>query len=221
MPYQELIGSLMYLAVLTRPDIAYSVSFLSQFNSNHTLEHWKCAKRILRYLKLTKDFCLMFSKSEEGLQGFVDADWGNDKQDRKSYTGFVFKMSNGVISWESRKQRTVALSSTEAEYVAVAEATKEAIYLKNLNFEITGQMNCVSLFNDNMGAQALANNPVYHKRTKHIDVRHHFVRDAVSNNQIKLLYLPTDKMTADIFTKSLTADKHDRCIKELNMSVLM
>ncbi|KAK9873685.1 hypothetical protein WA026_023685 [Henosepilachna vigintioctopunctata] len=220
-PYQELIGSLMYLAVLTRPDIAYSVSFLSQFNNNHSVEQWKCAKRILRYLKSTKDNCLVFTKSTDNLHGFVDADWGSDKLDRKSYTGFVFKISNSAISWESKKQRTVALSSTEAEYMAMAEATKEAIYLQNLIFEITGKLNYITLFNDNKSAQALANNPVYHKRSKHIDIRYHFIRDAVLNNQIKLEYLQIDKMTADIFTKSLSVDKHYRCLNELNMNVMI
>lgn len=136
-PYQQLIGSLMYLAILRRPDISYSVSFLSQFNNCYYQSHWKCAKRILKYLQGTKDFGLVFKKSDLGLGGFVNADWGSARIDRKSYTGFVFKLSESAISWESRKQRTVALSSTKAEYMAISEAAKEALYLKNLLCELT------------------------------------------------------------------------------------
>ncbi|KAG5888949.1 hypothetical protein JTB14_012208 [Gonioctena quinquepunctata] len=128
-PYKQLIGSLMYLAVLTRPDIAFSISYLSQFNSccNETL--WKYAKRLLRYLKGTKDVCLCFSNNDNELQGYVNADWANSSVDRKSHTGYVFIFCGSVISYNSVKQRTVALSSTEAEYMALAEG---AVYFRNL-----------------------------------------------------------------------------------------
>ena len=132
LPYQQLIGGLMYLAVLTRPDIAYSVSFLSQYNNCYNESHWKCVKRILKYLKGTKNYCLKYIKSGDVLTGYVDADWANDKCDRKSYTGFVFVLSGTAISWESRKQRTVALSSTETEYMALSDAAKEAIEKSDL-----------------------------------------------------------------------------------------
>lgn len=114
-----LIDSLQYLAVMTRPDIAYSVSFLSQFNNDYTEQHWKCAKRILKYLKGTRNQGLVFTVTDIFLEGFVDADWAGDKTDRKSYTGFVYKLSGSAIPWESRKQKTVALSSTEAEFMAL------------------------------------------------------------------------------------------------------
>ena len=117
----------MYLSVLTRPDISYSLSYLSQFNNNYDKRHWDCAKRILRYLKRTADYSLKYSKNEHELQGFVDSDWGSDSVDRKSYTGFCYRLSNSPVSWESRKQKIVALSSTEAEYMAITEAAKEGI----------------------------------------------------------------------------------------------
>jgi len=127
-PYRELIGALMYLSVGTRPDITHAVSYLSQFNSCYTEAHWKAAKRVLRYLKGTNNVGLVYSCSSNPPTMFTDADWGNCNLDRKSYTGHVFMMSGGAVSWESKKQQTVALSSTEAEYMALSEATKEAVY---------------------------------------------------------------------------------------------
>ena len=149
-PYQQLIGSLMYLSVLTRPDITYSVSFLSQFNNCYGNEHWLYAKRVLRYLKKTKKNGLKYSKNGNSqLEGFVDADWGNNVIDRRSYTDLCFTLSGCVISWETKKQRTVALSSTEAEYMAITEGCREAIYLRNLLHEITNELYPVTISSDN------------------------------------------------------------------------
>lgn len=216
-PYQRLIGSLMYLAVLTRPDIAYTVSFLSQYNNCYTDLHWKCAKRVLRYLAGTRSCVLSFSKDGCELEGYVDADWAGNVKDRKSYTGFVFKLAGAAISWESNKQKTVALSSTEAEYMALSEASKEAIYLKNLLYELIGYTCSVTVFNDNQSAQKLSSNPVLHKRSKHIDVRHHFVREAVLNGLVDIKYLSTANMIADVLTKSLASSKHSNFVKGLGL----
>ena len=220
-PYQQLLGSLMYLSVLTRPDISYSVSYLSQFNNCYTETHWKHAKRILRYLKGTKNYGLSFGKTDKSedkfLECYVDADWDSNSYDRKSYTGFCFQFAGGPISWESRKQSTVALSSTEAEYMAMAEAAKEAIYLKNLFFELTGLNNCISLNNENMGAQKLSANPIFHKRTKHIDVKHHFLREVVAKKWVRIQYLESAKMPADVLTKSLGSIKHSSFINDLGI----
>lgn len=208
-PYQQLIGSLMYLSVLTRPDITYSVSYLSQFNNCHSDEHWIYAKRVLKYLKNTKCFGIKYSKNgNTKIKGFVDADWANNKLDRRSYTGFCFLLSSGIVSWECKKQRTVALSSTEAEYMGISEACKEAMYLRSLQFEITNEMYTLNLFNDNQSAQKLSTNPVFHKRSKHIDVKYHFTRECVSNNIVKLQYLSTADMPADLLTKGLCGKKH-------------
>lgn len=211
----------MYLAVQTRPDIAYTVSFLSQFNNCYSELHWKCAKRVLRYLQGTKSYKLKFYKDNCELQGFADADWANNKNDRKSYTGIVFKLSGGAISWESNKQRTVALSSTEAEYMALSEASKEAIYLKNVLSELIKYDSSVTVFNDNQSANKLSLNPVFHKRSKHIDVKHHFVREAISENLVNVEYLRTDEMTADILTKSLPNVKHSKFVKKLGLMELL
>lgn len=214
--YRSLIGYLMYLAVCSRPDIAHSVSYLSQFNNCYSEEHWKAAKRILRYLKGTIDFSLNFQKEGKMvITGFTDADWGSTELDRKSYTGYVFSLGNSVVSWESRKQRTVALSSTEAEYMAVSDSCREALFLQTFVRECLG-LNCeIKIFNDNQSAQKICKNTVCHSRTKHIDIRHHFVRDLISKKIIELCYVPTESMIADVLTKPLTKDKHCKCISDL------
>ncbi|CAH2091010.1 unnamed protein product [Euphydryas editha] len=137
--YRELIGGLMYLSVCTRPDISFSVSMLSQFNNNYNLSHWLAAKRILRYLKNTLNYGLIFTKCKnDNLEVFADADWANDPVDRKSYSGFLIKFGNNTVNWESRKQRCIALSSTEAEYLAISDACKDVLFIKNFWYEITG-----------------------------------------------------------------------------------
>lgn len=207
----------MYLAVMTRPDISYSVSYLSQYNDCFDTSHWKSAKRILRYLQHTKNFCLKYKKGSSQLLGFVDADWGSNVIDRRSYTGFCFKYSDCVVSWESTKQKTVALSTTEAEYMALSEASKEAVHLRNLLGEMKGSFDCVLLYCDNQSSIKLSNNPVYHKRTKHIDVRHHYVREVIANKFIDLKYIKTNEMVADVLTKALPSIKHYKFLSDLGI----
>lgn len=216
-PYQKLIGSLMYLAVLTRPDIAYSVSYLSQFNNCYNSEHYNYAKRILRYLQLTKTYCLRYSNNNSDLQGFVDSDWASDAVDRKSYTGFCFVMSGSAVSWQSRKQKTVSLSSTESEYTALSEASREAVYLRNLLHEITGRFHTINLNCDNQSALKLASSHQSHNRSKHIDVRHHYIRDVVKSNYVNIKYIPTEEMPADLLTKGLCSLKHYKFMKMLGI----
>lgn len=217
LPYQKLIGSLMYLAVLTRPDISYSVSYLSQFNSCYNHTHWNYAKRILKYLLYTKTYCLRFCKDDSKLQGFVDSDWASDALDRKSYTGFCFTMSGSAISWQSRKQKTVSLSSTEAEYTALSEAAREAVYLRNLLHEIIGSFHVIEVYCDNQSALKLSVSNQSHNRSKHIDVKYHYVRDVVKFKHIKILYLCTEEMTADILTKGLCPVKHYKFLNKLGI----
>lgn len=217
-PYQQLIGSLMYLAVLTRPDIAYAVGYLSQFNKCHSDKHWTYAKRILRYLKKTRNLGLKYCKiGNVNIQGYVDADWANDPTDRRSYTGFCFMLSGSVISWSCKKQRTVALSSTEAEYMAITEGCREAVFLLNLQCEITEQMYTINLYNDNQSSQKLSENPMFHNRTKHIDVQYHYCREVISKKFVKVNYLPTSNMPADMLTKSLCSTKHYKFINMLGI----
>lgn len=217
--YRNLIGCLMYIAVCTRPDIAHSVSFLSQFNDCYSDAHWKAAKRVLRYLKGTIDYRLMYEKSGLDVRGYVDADWASCEIDRKSYTGYVFKIGNSIVSWESRKQKTVALSSTEAEYMALANACKESLFIRTFLKECLN-IDCVTtLFNDNQSALKLSENCMYHARTKHIDIRHHFIRDVVKNNLIKIEHLSTEDMTADLLTKPLSSVKFNKFVSQLNLKI--
>lgn len=213
--YRGLIGSLMYIAVGSRPDIAHAVSYLSQFNDCHTETHWKAAKRVLRYLKGTKDCCLTFQKGELKITAYADSDWGRNEADRRSYTGFVFRLGKSIVSWESRKQKTVALSSTEAEYMSLSDACKEALFLRKFLQEILGITPKVIIYNDNQSAQKLCRNSVFHARTKHIDIRHHFIRENVTNGIIDVEYLCTNDMIADLLTKPLSKEKHDKFLYQL------
>lgn len=219
LPYQELIGSLMYIAICTRPDIAHTVSYLSQFNAHYGGVHWRAAKRVLRYLKGTKDLCLHYRPTAHFRpECYVDADYGNNLVDRRSFTGFVYMMGGAPISWEARKQRTVALSTTEAEYMALSEACKEAIYLKSLISQVFAvESSPIVIHTDNQSSLKLAHNNTYHARTKHIDIKHHFIRDSLSQHNLKLIYIPTQHMIADVLTKPLPKLKHNKCVLSLGL----
>lgn len=218
-PYRELIGSLMYLSVATRPDISNTVSRLAQFVNNPTWNHWCAGKRILRYLAGTAEMGLKYEKADKPVTGYCDADWGGCTVDRRSYTGYAFLYCGAAISWKSQKQRSVAQSSTEAEYMSLAEAAKEALYLRNLLTELNMEhLAEITISVDNQGALYLAKNPVFHSRTKHIDIKYHFVRQSVCEGLLKLTHVPTQQMVADIMTKALPRSSHERCLKGLGLS---
>lgn len=206
-PYQNAIGSLLYLAISTRPDISFAVTYLSQFNNNYTEENWMAVKRIMRYLKGTPEKGLLFRADDSELSGFSDADWGGNF-DRRSFSGYVFKLSGSAISWKCKKQKSVALSSTESEYVAVSDTAKEASYLRILWNELFKEEICVPLSCDNQSAISIAENPVSHERTKHIDIRKHYVRELVQEGKVTISFIPTQIMVADGLTKPLHAPKH-------------
>ncbi|UYV61519.1 hypothetical protein LAZ67_1005132 [Cordylochernes scorpioides] len=194
------------IEVSTRPDIAYAVSALGQFSNDPRRQHWNAAKRVLRYMKGTLCLKITYEKTNETLYGCVDADWGGNLADRKSQTGLVFFLAGGPIAWESKKQQTVALSSTESEYIALCEAGKEAVYLRALLDEMGfGELlnEPTVLKTDNQGAQQLARNPVHHARTKHIDIKWHYIRSICSDGLIEVVHIPTQENVADILTKGL------------------
>jgi hypothetical protein len=220
-PYRELLGSLTYLSTTTRPDISFAVSHLGQFNNCYGEDHWTAAKRVLRYLKGTVDLGLVYEPDSDPLTGFVDADWGSCTEDRRSFTGYIFLLNGGPVSWDSRKQRTVALSTTEAEYMALSEGVKEAIYLQRLLQELgADEMIGSVVFCDNKGSLRLAENPTFHARSKHIDIRHHFVRDVLRTKRVTLEHVPTDHQVADFLTKGLPKMKHSWCVESSGLSVL-
>ena len=201
--YQSVVGSLMYLATCTRPDIAYAVGMLARFSSKPNRSHWVAAKRVLRYLKGTMNYGLLYSGDSDVL-AYSDADWAGDVDDRKSTSGYMFQIAGGPVSWKSRKQDTVALSTAEAEYVALSSAAQECIWLQRLLCELGKPLGGPTvILEDNQSSIAMARNPQFHGRAKHIDIKHHFVRERVSDGSIELKYCPTNEMVADILTKGL------------------
>ena len=220
--YQMLIGSLTYAVTGTRPDIAQALGSVNQFASNPSSEHWKSVKRILRYIKGTLDWGILFDGTKETeirLSGFVDADWGSDPNGRKSRSGYIFTLCGGIISWLSKKQATVALSSTEAEYVAASIATQEAVWLRALLADLKFIQDAPTVIEeDNQGAIALSKNPKFLGRTKHVDIRYHFIRDKVESKEILLKYCPTNNMVADVLTKALSKNSFERFRTMLCMS---
>jgi transposase InsO family protein len=206
-PYREAVGSLMYAAMGTRPDIAFATSTVAQFSENPGWAHWEAVKRIYRYLIGTKELELMYGGEQRGLVGYVDAD-GASQEHRRAISGYVFMVDGGAVSWSSKKQELVTLSTAEAEYVAQTHAAKEAIWLRRLLTEIFHPIDSpTTLFSDSKSAIALAQDGHYHARTKHIDIRYHFIRYIIEAGTIKLVYCPTNDMTADTLTKALPSVK--------------
>lgn len=213
-PYRELVGCLTYLALATLPEIAYAASCLGQFNNCYGRAHWTAAKHVLRYLKGTKSMELNFSKDPRPLREFVESDWGNCPNDPRSYSGYVFLLGGCPISWESQKQRTVALNSIEAEYMSLTEGAKELIYLTKLLQELGfPELLDPVLFVDNYRAVKLAENPIFHGRSKHIDIRHHLVRQHLQENHLRLAHVPTEDNIADLFTKALARTRMTELIR--------
>ncbi|PKU78515.1 Retrovirus-related Pol polyprotein from transposon TNT 1-94 [Dendrobium catenatum] len=203
MMYRRLVGSLQYLT-LTRPDIAYSVNLLSQHMHNPSLHDAFLLKRLLRYIKGTLHFGLPISKSNFTLNSFSDADWAGDPESRKSTSGFCSFLGDTLVSWTVKKQQTVARSSTESEYRALAALTANVIWIRKLLTELgVPQSQPTNIYCDNMSAIALANNPVFHARTKHIEIDQRFIRDHIQNKNICISPISTTDQIADIFTKSL------------------
>jgi hypothetical protein len=219
-PYREAIGSLMYAATATRPDISFATHKLSQYLENPGQAHWTAALRVIRYLKKTRKYQLTIGgKQPLTLSGFSDSDWAADTDDRRSTSGYAFNLGNGSISWRAKKHSAVASSSTEAEYIAADYASKEATWLRNLLKEIGyKQDNTTNIFCDYTGAIALTKDASFHARTKHIDIKHHFVREKVENREIKFEYIPTSEMVADILTKALPRPKHEKFTRLLGLS---
>ncbi|KAF3706927.1 Copia protein Gag-int-pol protein Copia VLP protein Copia protease [Channa argus] len=207
--YREAVGSLIYLSTCTRPDLSFVVSKLSQHFAEPTEAHWNTVKHVFRYLKGTEKQGLYFKRKtgKLGLIVYSDADWASDTTDRRSTSGYCISLSknSGLIAWKTRKQPTVALSTCEAEYVSLASAIQESIYLEQLltgidSYEYTSTI----VYEDNQGTIALARNPVNRQRCKHIDIKYHFTRETVNSGRVNLEYCPSEKMVADIMTKPAT-----------------
>lgn len=208
--FRSLVGGLNYLTH-TRPDIAFSVSVVSRFLQSPTKQHFGAAKRVLRYVAGTTDFGIWYSKAPNfRLVGFTDSDYAGCLDDRKSTSRSCFNFGSGVVTWSSKKQETVALSTSEAEYTAASLAARQALWLRKLLEDFSyEQKESTEIFSDSKSAIAMAKNPSFHGRTKHIDVQYHFIRTLVADGRIVLKFCSTNEQAADIFTKSLPQAKHE------------
>ena len=225
--YASIVGAIMYAMLGTRPDLAYSIGQLTRFNSNPGPTHWKALKRVLRYLKGSVDFQLVYgaapgymSSASSGISGstvpvvgYCDADWAASVDDRHSITGTLFLVAGGAVSWQAQRQKSVALSSVEAEYMAACQAAKEAVWLRALLMGLGLSNSTPTIIkSDSQGSIALAKNPEHHQRSKHIDLRYHYTREQVIDGVIEFLWTPTSEMVADQLTKPLTKEQHNRCM---------
>lgn len=216
-PYREAVGCLMHLTVVSRPDIAYAVSKVARSVNEPTRQNWLDVKRILRYLKGTKDLGIVYRKNSDSLTVFSDADYAGDKKTRRSTSGVVATLSEGAITWMSQLQKTVALSTTEAELVAACEGAKEAVWLERLLAEMLEKKEVPLLYVDNASAVKLAKNPGFHKRSKHVDVRHFYIRELIAEKKIQVEHIPGSKQLADILTKPLEKVKFEMFRSEIGL----
>ena len=212
--YATLIGTLMYLTIATRPDIAFTVNRLAQFTSNPKKRHWTAAKRVFRYLKHTRTWYLAYGGDENilntDLSIFCDADWASDTSDRKSISGYVILIAGGAVSWSSKKQATVALSTAEAEYVTATHVAKQVLWQRSLFTELDFPLPTTStIFTDNQASISISHHPESHSRTKHIDIAHYFLRDLISAGILNTIYVNTRENLADMFTKALPRELHE------------
>jgi len=197
----------MYASVGTCPDISFAILTLSQFLDNPGHTHWEAVKHVFWYLLSMKDLQLTFGGGKDGLEGYTDAD-GASQEHRCAISGYAFIINGGAVSWSSRKQELITLSTAEAEYIATTHAAKEAIWLRNFIGEVfTPLTEPTTLHCDNQSAIAITTNGNYHARTKHIDIHYHFIRFIIDNGSLKLVYCPTDDMTADTLMKALPSLK--------------
>jgi hypothetical protein len=223
--FRQAVGCLNYLVSTTRPDIAFATSQISRHVQSPLIFHWVQLKRIFRCLKSTINLALIYSNNNynngnnniNNIFGFSDASYAPFKDDRKSIGAYIFMFNNGPISWSSKKQSIVALSSCEAEYIALSDAAKESQWLRNLHYELNNFINPIIIYEDNQAAIKIAENNMFSNRTKHIDIRYHFIRELIQNNQIKLKYCSTEDMIADALTKGLLKIKFNHLISKMGM----
>ena len=218
-PYSNAVGSIMYSMIGTRPDLAHPVGVISRYMSKPTKEHWLAVKWVLRYVKGTLKRKLCYSRGSEFiLNGYCDSDYGGDLDRRRSTSGMVFTLGGSAISWRSCLQKVVAISTTEAEYMSLTEAVKEALWLKGLLKDFGYEQKTVEIFCDSQSAIALSKNNVHHERTKHIDIKFHKIRDTIADGDVEVTKISTMSNPADIFTKTVPVSKLQAALNLLNVS---
>lgn len=217
--YRSLVGGLLYISVCARPDISVSTAILGRKVSAPTEACWVAAKRVVRYLKATKHWRLVYNGSGGGLIGYADADWAGDASSRKSTTGYVFCYANGAVSWASRKQACVTLSSMESEYVALSEATQELVWLRRLMQDMgEREEGPTKVMEDNQSCISFVNSERINRRSKHIETKECFVKQQCEQGLLKLEYCPTEHMVADVLTKPLGTTKQRKFSGMLGLS---
>ncbi|TLX69409.1 Ty1/Copia family ribonuclease HI [Labilibacter sediminis] len=212
-PYASAIGSIMYAMTCTRPDVAYALSMVSRYQGNPGESHWTAVKNILKYLRRTKDMFLLYGGKEElKVEGYCDASFQTDRDDCCSQTGWVFMLNGGAVSWKSSKQKTVADSTCESEYIAASKAAKEATWMQNFIGDLGVVPNIkdpVEIFCDNEGAVALTKEPHIHEKSRHILRKYHYVRKRVEAGGVVVKRVSSEDNPADPLTKALSRIKHD------------
>jgi len=188
-PHASGVGSIIYGLVCSRPDLSYAISVISRFMANSGQVHWQALKWVLRYLNETLKGGLKYTRSQPGrdaLEGYVDVDYAGNVDTRNSLSGFVFTLFDTAVTWKANQKSVVALSTTQAEYIALVEGVKEALWLKGMIEEMGISQGCMKIHCDSQSVIHLANHQVYHERTKHIDIRLHFDRDMIETKEIML-----------------------------------
>jgi hypothetical protein len=217
-PYKEVLGKLMYLMLGSRPDLCYAISYFSRYSTNFTSQHWKGLLNVIGYLGTTKDYLLELGGNKVSLSGGSDSSYGSLLEKGHSISGCYFKLGNSLISWYSKKQNTVALSSCEAEYMALSKSATEGIWLKNLLGDLGYQnQSPVVIYCDNKSTISISKNPVFHSRTKHIAIRHHFIREKIEENVIAVEYVKGIDNIADGFTKALPRATFEKFIENIGL----
>ena len=201
--YRGMIGSLLYLTA-SRPDLSFSVGVCARYQAKSKVSHLNAVKRIIKYVKGTENLGVYYSRnSNENLVGYCDADWAGCADHRKITSGGCFFLGNNLISWLSKKQNSVSLSPAEEEYIAMRSCCSQLIWMKQMSADYGMRSGPLLVYCDNKSAIDLSKNQVQHSRTKHIDIRHHFIRELVEDNKVVIDHVVTDSQLADIFTKSL------------------
>lgn len=202
---REIIGCLMYLMLGSRPDLSFAINFFSRYQDKPSNEIWNYLKRVLRYLKGTIDLSLVFVKGKEKfpMKCYVDSDWGGDLNDRKSVSGYLIKIYGNTVSWVTRKQKCVALSTTEAELVALCSSVTDCLCFRKLLLDLNVTIDCCLIFEDNQACISLIKNPENNRRVKHMDLKFNFVCENVKNNVIRIEYVNSETQQADMLTKGL------------------
>ncbi|PNX90667.1 gag-pol polyprotein, partial [Trifolium pratense] len=204
--YRSMIGSLLYLTA-SRPDITFAVGVCARYQAEPKMSHLVQVKRILKYVNGTSDYGII---NNSMLMGYCDADWAGCADDRKNTSGGCFYLGENLISWFSKKQNCVSLSTAEAEYIAAGSSCSQLLWMKQMLKEYNVEQDVLTLDCDNLSAIYISKNPIQHSRTKHIDIRHHFIRDLVEENIVKFEHVATEEQVADIFTKALDANQFER-----------